>query len=429
VANAQLVNGRFVTSFYTFQRFDTVGTSATYLRAYQSVQLTAAQGDFSLQTFLQGAVNGTSDFGDNGRVRVYNLFLRWANIGRAVDLNLGRQAVYAGVGNGTIDGLLARARLWEDKITLTGYAGSSVSASATGINKDFYGNFHGGGQLLVYPLTGTRVGVSYMNRREKPDPYWTIREQAPAGDPDALAAVPYYIANGADAEEFGSADVSYAYGNILSAYGRFDYDFNFKRASRYQGSARVNVTDAWTLTGDYIYRQPRVAFNSIFSAFTMSSVNEVEGGVEYGFAPLMRAFAKLGVVTYAGSVTGEKDNSTRWTVGLNTGYGSASYSGGTGYAGELQSFTVQAVYPVCDRMLIPSLGVTYASYRISTDAPKDDALALLLGATVRPMKTFSFDVQGQWLKNRLYNSDLRAQVRLMYWFAERLSLFSEETQP
>jgi hypothetical protein len=30
------------------------------------------------------------------------------------------------------------------------------------------------------------------------------------------------------------------------------------------------------------------------------------------------------------------------------------------------------------------------------------------------------------MKNRLYDHDMRLQVRLLYWFAERLSLFSEE---
>jgi len=54
------------------------------------------------------------------------------------------------------------------------------------------------------------------------------------------------------------------------------------------------------------------------------------------------------------------------------------------------------------------------------------ALALLLGATVRPAGNFSFDVQGQWMKNRLYDRDMRLQVKLLYWFAERVSLFSQE---
>jgi hypothetical protein len=105
-----------------------------------------------------------------------------------------------------------------------------------------------------------------------------------------------------------------------------------------------------------------------------------------------------------------------------------SYTGGSGYAGELTSFSLQGAYPLFNRMLVPTLGVSYASYRLSADADKDNALSLLLGATVRPSKNFSFDVQGQWMKNAIYDRDMRLQVKLMYWFAERLSLFSEEVQ-
>ena len=70
--------------------------------------------------------------------------------------------------------------------------------------------------------------------------------------------------------------------------------------------------------------------------------------------------------------------------------------------------------------------MTYTSYRLSADDPKDNALAVLLGATVRPVRNFTFDVQGQWMKNRLYDRDMRLQVKLMYWFAERVSLLSQE---
>ncbi|HMK38547.1 MAG TPA: hypothetical protein VK569_04345, partial [Bacteroidota bacterium] len=187
---AQLVNGRLTTSFYTFERFDTVGTSNTYLRAYQSVQLSVVQQDFSLNTYFQGAVNGTNEFGDNGVVRFYNLYLRWANIGKMLDLSLGRQAVYAGAGNGTIDGLTARARILKDQITLTGYGGATVADEYTGVRKDWHDNLDFGGQVITTLIPGARVGLSYMNMREQADPYWTLRARD-----TTYAPLPYYIAN------------------------------------------------------------------------------------------------------------------------------------------------------------------------------------------------------------------------------------------
>jgi hypothetical protein len=205
-------------------------------------------------------------------------------------------------------------------------------------------------------------------------------------------------------------------------YGRYDYDFNFKETARGQGAVRVNVTPAFVVTGDFVYRKPLISYNSIFSAFTSNSTTEMEGGIEYGFTSDIRAFGKVGAVSYT------DDKSTRWTAGVNTGYGSVSYSGSNGYAGELTSLSAQGAYPLLERMLVPTLGVSYASYKLSADAPTDDALAILAGAIVRPSKHFSFDVQGQWMKNKLYDRDMRIQVKVMYWFAERLSLFSEEVK-
>ncbi len=414
-ASAQLVSGRFTTSFYTFQRFDTVGSSRTYLRAYESAQLSMAQNDFSVHAYLQGAVNGTSQFGDDGNVRFYNLYFRWANIARALDLSLGRQAVYAGVGNGTIDGLTARARILDDRITVTGYGGSTVNDAYTGVRKDWHDNLNLGGQVITTLIPGARIGLSYMNKREEADPYWTLRSRDTTFTP-----VPYYIANESVARQLGSADASWWYGDVLSVYGRYDYDFNYMETSRGQGSVRVNVTPVLALTGDYTYRKPQISFNSIFSAFTMNATTQVEGGVEYGFTPLLRAFGKLGVVSYTDTT------SMTWSVGLNSGYGSVSYSGSNGFAGALQSFSVMGTYPFFGTVLVPSLGLSYTSYRLTADDPRDNALAVLLGATVRPVRNFSFDVQGQWMNNRLYARDMRLQVKLMYWFAERVSLFSQE---
>ena len=104
-ASAQIVTGRLSTSFYTWEKFDTTDVSTVYLRGFQTVQLNVAQDDISLHTYLAGALMTPNE---GALTRFYNLYLRWANVGGAVDMNAGRQAIYAGVGNGTIDGAGAR---------------------------------------------------------------------------------------------------------------------------------------------------------------------------------------------------------------------------------------------------------------------------------------------------------------------------------
>jgi hypothetical protein len=412
---AQLVTGRLATSLYAWERYDTVGTSQQTMRAFQAVQLSIAQGDVALNTSLMGTTNVLGDFGDAGHVRLYNLYLSWRNIGKTVDLFCGRQFVYAGVGNGSIDGIMAQASFLNRAIRVTGFGGATVAPDYAGVRTNMHDNYHFGGQIITTLVPDARIGLSYANRREERDPYWALRTRD-----TSFAPVSYYVVNEPEAEALGSADASYTLRDLLTVYGRYDYDFNNDRTSRAQGSVRVNVTPSFAVTGDYIHRVPRISYNSIFSAFVTNAIDEIEGGVEYGFTPMLRAFARVAGVSYT------DEQSTRWTVGVNSGYGSVSYAGSDGYAGELQSFSVQGSYPFFGRMVIPMAGFSYASYRLSSESERNSTTGVMLGAIVRPTTAVSVDVQGQMLNNRLMQHDMRLQVKLMYWFAQRLSIFNGE---
>ena len=409
-ASAQLLSGRLTTSVYGWEQYDTVGTSQKYFRAFQTAQLSLAHGDLSVHTFLQGTANLTSAFGDAGLVRVYNLYANWANIGKMFDLSIGRQAVYAGVGLGTIDGLVLRGKFADNMVRFTGFGGATVNPSFTGVQSNWHDNFHFGGQVLATPIPDARVGISYMKRYEERDAYWALRARDTTFSPYRV-----YIANDDAAEEYLSGDVAYAYNDAASFYGRYDHDLRNGRASRVQGGARVQVSNALEFTGDYIHRIPRIAYNSIFSAFMANSINEVEGGLNYRVSRLVNVFGKLASVSYS------DESSMRWTLGVNTGFGSFAYSASNGYAGELQSFSVQGSYPLMQRMLIGTAGISYASYRLSAEDARNDAFSMLLGAIVRPTSSVSVDLQGQWLANKIMSSDMRVQVRFMYWFAQQLS--------
>lgn len=408
-SGAQYVSGRVSTAVYGWEQFDTVGVSQQRVRAYQTAQLTVSQGDFSLTTFLQGSTNLAGSFGDAGRVRFYNLYLSWLNIGKVAEVHLGRQSVYAGVGVGSLDGLVARARLLNNKLTITGYGGAAVGPEFTMPSK-FSSNAMYGGQVVTTALPGARIGLSYMKRQEERDAYWTLRARDTSFTP-----MPFYVEPYEDAEELASADARYDYGERLSVYGRYDHDLLNERTARAQGGARVQITERIAVSADYIHRLPRVMYNSIFSAFVSNAVDELEGGVEYGFTPMLRAFGRVAAVSY----TDEK--STRWTVGLNTGYATIAYAGSDGYAGELTSLSAQASYPLFGKVIIPTAGFSYASYRLSKESTKDNAIGVILGAAVRPTSAISFDVQGQWLTNKLMQRDLRVQARFSYWFAHRFS--------
>jgi hypothetical protein len=411
-ARAQLVTGRFVTSVYTWQKFDTVNTSKTYLRGFQNFQLTVAEGDVSFHTYLQGALNSN---GDAGLLRAYNLYLRWANIGKALDVNVGRHGVYAGVGYGTIDGASAKLHLFKDLLSVFAYGGATPHGDYAGVSGDYANNLNFGGQVLTTAIPYVQLGLSYMNRREQRDPYWTQRARDAS-----YSLVPYQITFEPESEELIGGDALFTYRELLEVYGRYDYDLANDHPSRTQFSVRINVTPKLAVTIDDVSRQPRVSYNSIFSAFTQSSTNELEMGVEYEVLPRLRAFARGANIQYA------DQSSNRWTLGVNSGYGTLSYSGSSGYIGQLQSLTLYGNYPLLENTIVPSAGIMFSSYRLSELDDRETALSLVFGGTWRPARAFSMDVQGQWLTNKIYARDLRGMVKLNYWFAERLSLFGQE---
>ena len=104
-STAQVLQGRLVTSAYGWQRQDTVGSSSNHLYGYQTVQLSLTKGDYSVSTYLQGWNDFAGPLKNEGKLRLYNLYFKWRNIADLGELTLGRQAVFAGVGVGTIDGI------------------------------------------------------------------------------------------------------------------------------------------------------------------------------------------------------------------------------------------------------------------------------------------------------------------------------------
>lgn len=285
---SQRINARFVTSMYAWQRSDTIGVQKSYALGYQTVQFDIFQKDISIHTYFQG-FNEFGSFTSSGpQVRLYNLYLKASNVANVLDISLGRQSVHAGVGFGTIDGALSRLQFVDGRVVLVGYAGAvpppyQKAAMIEDVNK----NFMVGGQIITSPLDGGRIAISYMNSRAEQPSYFAIRR-------DSLDnALGTFVTPEAYSNEFVGVDASYRASAAVSAYGRYEYDVNYKHISRAQLFSRVSITDQVALTGEYIYRSPRIPFHSYFSIFPRNSVQETEGGVEYSLSPLWKVFGRV----------------------------------------------------------------------------------------------------------------------------------------
>lgn len=406
----QIINGRFTTSLYTFEKYESPKFSESHLLAYQTAQLDITKNNISVSTLFQASKN-FPDAGNFSAVRMYNLFFRWRNIADIADLTLGRHSVFAGAGNGLIDGGTLKLKIFDKSIALTGYAGANVKENLeTHLASNRKDNYMVGGQLVTTIFSDLRVGLSYYNRHRAKISYKTIRADS--------AGLPSYrmIELDSPAEQFASADINYFHKSLGRIYGRFDYDLNFEKNSRIQFGGKANLTSTVALTGDYIYRVPRISYNSIFHVFNYNNTTEIEGGIEYAYRPTLRLFGKFANVKYSG------ENSQRYTFGMNAEYGSLVYSGNTGYAGELSALTAQLFYPLFDRVLIPTIAFSRSSYKLSNQSDRLESFTGILGATVKTFQTFSFDTQIQWLNNKIYKNDFRLLVKFNYLFSHQLNI-------
>jgi hypothetical protein len=410
--SAQLFQARFVTSALAWERQDTVGKSTAHLFGNQTLQFSLAGKNLSLHTYLQGFNDFGGELKNDPQYRLYNLYLKASNLFDLVDLSVGRQTVFAGVGVGSMDGGLFTVKTWESKLRVTGYYGLlPAPAQKAELIGDRKHNFMTGGQVLLSPWEFGRFSLSYTKKDIQPDAYTAIRRDS------LFNPISIDIKPSASEEEYLSGDVSIDYGDFVSGYARYDYDMNFNKSSRVQLFSRAKVVEDLNVTGEYIYREPRLSYNSLLSVFTYNTLNEYEFGFEYVFEKPWQVFGKFGYVSYG------DESSNRMTVGVNGSYCSVSITQNLGYGGELSGASLTASYPCAEWKLTPTLMVSYAQYRLSDQVNLENVLSSAFGVVYRPLTMLSFDTQVQWIRNKIYSNDVRLFFRLSYALSERLDLF------
>ncbi len=407
----QFFQARVVTSGYAWQRHDTVGVTSHHLFGHQLLHLTIARNALSLHSYMQGFNDFAGPVKNDPQFRLFNLYAKASNIAGIVDVAVGRQLIFAGVGTGTIDGGLVGIKVPQYGVKLNAYYGFLPPPRMKAyIIHDRANNLMTGAQLLVTPVEFAQLSVSYMRKRLHPESYSALRA-------DSLFN-PYVveIRPTATAEQYMSGDVNVEHA-FVSAFGRYDYDLYLERTSRVQLFSRVQVLDDLALTGEYLWREPRLSYNSIFWVFTYNTLQEVEVGAEYKLGNDWQVFGRYGFVSYG------DEQSQRITLGGSGRYGSASVSRNVTYDSEVSAASLQVGYPLWERMVTPTLLLSYAQYKLNASEKLQGALSAALGAVYRPIPTISLDTQVQWIQNKLYKNDVRLFFRGSYFFSERLDIF------
>lgn len=404
IISSQNFSGRLSSSVYSFERHD-VTESYNYLRTFQTLQLNAKYDKFAVKTRLNYEMDVAQELIDDPRLRIYNLYFEGRNLfNNILTFKVGRISLFNNVSSGTYDGGNLKLKYAGYKLDL--FYGANVPAyQKFEITDDWENNYVMSGKLDITAINNFRIGLSYIDKNYTFKSYETIRL-----DENFNSINNYLIRNHSNQFKYASADVSYRLKNSFNVYTRYDYDLNFNTTSRFELTGRYEQVEDWGFSLYYNYRAPQIRYNSIFAVFDYGNTHEIEAGADYKINPTFTVTGKFANVTY------KDDDAQRATIGLNTKFGSVSYRKTFGYAGEMDALSIYTARTFLDGFVTPSIGLGYTSYKLSADAETNNIISFLAGCNVRPFNVLSFDLQGQYFNNKIYQNDFRILFKLNYWF-------------
>ncbi len=413
---AQSFSGRIFTSFFTYERSDTVGQSSQQARGYQGFQLDFRNRHLLFRAFGQLDHDFASPLTDDPRIRMYNFYLQWQTFARRAELKLGRQPVFSGVAVGTIDGAQFTVRFGR-LIRIKAFAGTLMPASQQmKIISDAKSNYLAGGQIRIRPVSNLYFSLSYFTKQQTRPGYNTLRA-------DSIGNVfTQFIQPTTRAFQMAAFDGTWQIRTGTSLYSRMDFDIYGQRITRGEVALQTRTSDRLSLNAAYTYRSPRLPWNSIFSVFNTEKNHEIEAGFYYQVHPQFQLQGNGALILYT------DDRSLRLSVGANTAWGSFNYVHRSGYAGELDGLNAYFYRALWRNRLLPNVQLSWASYRLDRNAKRTPLLSAALGLLYRPAHPWSLDSQLQILRNKFYDLDTRLLLRFQYWFFNSLSAKSAENE-
>ncbi|MDZ7261224.1 MAG: hypothetical protein ONB05_03835 [candidate division KSB1 bacterium] len=401
----QTISGRLTSAVYTWQQRESDSTSANHIRAYQLAQLTI--GNFGLPNLsFHTYLNLSSDFMKKAvtdpRWWLYNCYFELRNFANKVDLSIGRQRVYAGVGYGTVDGLQVQSH-FRDYFQIKFYLGTLAPLEKSlQVNRD---NLTWGFHVTTAKIKKVHLGLSFAHHSIAP-----IQYSSP-GQFTGAFRIDHPIP--ALQRQLVGLDVSSSINQKLRLNGRLDFNLVEQNVKRGELGGRYKVNRDFEIGLDYIYRKPYFDFNSIFSVFTLNPNQEFAFHTNYQWKGY-RFFFNYSKVLFHG------DDSQRIGFGCNWKTYYLGYHRRSGYGGHSDGLTANFLYPVREKLNI-SLSSNFASYKLYPLAKeRDQVLAGSLGLNYQPSKQLSLQAEAQGLRNVRFSRDVRFFFRGSYAFFHRI---------
>lgn len=402
VARGAVIDGRLTTSLYSFEGLKTDTTSATFLRAYQGLRLDLNQlgaPALSLHTYLQGTTDLGEKAGTDPRLRLYHAYLKLKT--DRLRLQLGRQRVSAGVGQGSIDGVWAAAS--RSGFDLDLYAGPLVSLDRAAEPGAWSEGSLWGGRLRTQRFLGAIFSLGFARRQRQTAAY------AAPGRYSGVQAPAREIARQVMGIE-GRRDFRGGH----SLYGRLDYDLEEEQLRRGEVEGRYALSQRLSLQAEWLRRAPWISPNSLLGAFPREDYQEFGGRLYYRLTGTVQVAASFASTLY------EDDTAQRLGLVLSAGdHYTLGYYRSMGYSRASDGVVGSVHYPLSPRLLLRG-ELDLASYERYEDAEDRDGLATgALGLSWRPMPAALVEAQVQGLRNPTHSSDARLLLRGSWHFFKR----------
>lgn len=406
---AQNFNGRLSSTVYSFERFESKDVSNNFLRFYQYGNFNLDKGQFTLRTSFLIEQDLVKKVKNDPRVRFSNIYLEGRDLFNLATIKIGRQPIYHSVASGLFDGINLDIKYW--KLKFSGYYGGNVPAyQKLALIDDWKNNYLFGGKLQGQ-FGDLFIGIGYLNKNYKSEDYLTTRLDNNF-NPQLVLVQP-----GSSQFEFFNVEAGYDFSKVLMN-SRLFYDLNYKKISRFEFTTDFNLINNLGLNVYYAFREPLIRYNSYFTIFesVVKNNQEFDLGLNYKLNSSVMFTGKFGLVKYS------DETSSRISLGASTQYGTITYTKNFGYAGELDGISAYTNYRLFNGLLTPSVGLGFSSYKLSANSEKQTALYLIAGTNFRPWRILSFDLQGQYLKNKIYKNDFRFFFKVNYWFNTNLNI-------
>lgn len=405
-AFSQVISGRLFTSFYSWER-EVFGAGAEkYTQTYNGAIFHVRELGHKNLSFHTYVRMGNTLVGEGLDMdhKLYNAYFEWTDIGDRADLTVGRQFVWAGVGNGTMDG--AKVEVDLQKYGKIGAYAGTLAPLRESWKLDSWSKSNMLGAYYRGSLQETDFQLSWV-RKERESSKFSI----PFG-----GSTQTFGGYGLTAQLIGldaSRKITDKVKLFIRTEGTLPGTHRELNLDRFEATADFAVTPRLTVSGQYYYRNPRQNLNSIFSYF--SQVNNQE----FWFNAYYRLNSTWSLYGGWAHIAFDTDNSQRLNLGFSSQYLSGGFYKYTAYSGDMDNFTLAGQYPVRENLWVKcTAGI--GRYKVHDDySDYNNLITSSAGISYKPRQSVSFDIEGQNLKNSLSKSDFRLYGRINYWFFVR----------